>query len=107
VSPLKRYRDAVLIVTMLALPFFVLRANMKRPENLNAVDRVILRVSAAPQFGISSVARGISDLWGQYVYLVDVKSDNDRLAYDNARLRENVHRLERAEVENRELRSSA
>ncbi len=33
-----------------------------------------------------------------------MKADNDRLAYDNARLRENVHRLERAEAENRELR---
>jgi len=104
VSPLKRYRDAAIIVTLLAVPFFVLRANMKRPENLNAIDRVILRVSAAPQFGVSAVARGVSSLWGSYVYLVDVKADNDRLAYDNARLRENVHRLERAEVENRDLK---
>lgn len=103
-SPFKRYRDAALIVIMLALPFFVLRANMKRPENLNAVDRIILRISAAPQFGISSIFRGLSDVWGSYVYLVDVKADNDRLAYDNARLRENVHRLERAEAENRELK---
>jgi rod shape-determining protein MreC len=103
-SPLKRYRDAAVIVLLLAVPFFVLRANMRRPENLNAVDRIMLRISAAPQFGISTVARGLSDLWGSYVYLVDVKADNDRLAYDNARLRENVHRLERAEAENRELK---
>ncbi len=103
-SPLKRYRDAAVIVLLLAVPFFVLRANMRRPENLNAIDRMMLRVSAAPQFGISSVARGLSDLWGSYVYLVDVKADNDRLAYDNARLRENVHRLERNEAENRELK---
>jgi rod shape-determining protein MreC len=104
VSPFKRYRDAAVIVTLLAVPFFVLRANMKRPEELNALDRVVLRISAAPQFGVSTVARGVSNLWGSYVYLVDVKADNDRLAYDNARLRENVHRLERAEVENRELK---
>jgi rod shape-determining protein MreC len=103
-TPWKRYRDAALVATMLALPFFVLKANMKRPENLNAVDRVILRISAPPQFGIATLARGVSDVWGSYVYLVDVKADNDRLAYDNARLRENVHRLERAEVENRELK---
>jgi rod shape-determining protein MreC len=103
-SPFKRYRDAAVIVTLLAVPFFVLRANMKRPENLNAVDRVILRISAAPQFAVSSMARGVSDVWGSYVYLTDVKADNDRLSYDNARLRENVHRLERAEVENRELK---
>jgi rod shape-determining protein MreC len=103
-SPLKRYRDAAIIVTLLAVPFFVLRSNMKRPESLNAIDRFVLRVSAWPQFAASSMGRGVSDIWGQYVYLVDVKADNNRLAYDNARLRENVHRLERAEVENRDLK---
>jgi rod shape-determining protein MreC len=103
-SPWKRYRDAALVVILLAVPFFVLRANMRRPENLNALDRIILRVAAAPQFAVASLARGISDIWGSYVYLVDVKKDNDRLAYGNAREREKVHQLERAEAENRELK---
>jgi rod shape-determining protein MreC len=104
VSPFKRYRDAAIIVLLLAVPFFFLRANMKRPENLNALDRTILRVSAPIEFGASSLARGLSNLWGDYVYLVDAKADNSRLAYDNARLRETVHRLEQHEVENRELK---
>ncbi len=99
----KRYRDVAIVVVLLAIPFFVLRANMKRPENLNALDRFILRVSAPIEFGASSVARGISNLWGDYVYLVDVKKDNARLAYDNARLRENVHRLEQTQAENQQL----
>ena len=99
----KRYRDVAIVVVLLAIPFFVLRANMKRPENLNALDRFILRVSAPIEFGASSVARGISNLWGDYVYLVDVKKDNARLAYDNARLRENVHRLEQTQADNRQL----
>ncbi|MEO6576264.1 MAG: rod shape-determining protein MreC [Polyangiaceae bacterium] len=33
-----------------------------------------------------------------------MKADNERLAYDNARLREQVHHLEQKETENRELR---
>ncbi len=99
----KRYRDVAIVVVLLAIPFFVLRANMKHPENLNTLDRFILRVSAPIEFGASSVARGISNLWGDYVYLVDVKKDNARLAYDNARLRENVHRLEQTQVENQQL----
>jgi rod shape-determining protein MreC len=104
VSPLKRYRDAAIVILLLAVPFFFLRANMRKPENLSALDRVILRISAPIQFGASSIARGVSNLWGDYVYLVDVKADNRRLSYDNARLGENVRRLEQNEVENRELR---
>lgn len=110
-SAFKRYRDAGIVVLLLAVPFFFLRANMKarskdnkEPPTLNAVDRVVLRVSAPVEFAASSLARGISNVWESYVYLVDVKADNDRLAYENARLREQVHRLEQKETENRELK---
>ncbi len=103
-SSIKRYRDAAVVIFLLAVPFFFLRANMRRPENLNAMDRALLRVSAPIEFAASSVSRGLSNLFSDYVYLVDVKKDNERLSYDNARLRENVHRAEQAQVENRELR---
>lgn len=103
-STFKRYRDVGIVIVLLAVPFFFLRANMRAPSDLNALDRVILRISAPIEFAASSLARGISNVWESYVYLVDVKADSDRLAYDNARLREQVHLLEQKEVENRELR---
>ncbi len=103
-SPIKRYRDAVIVVVLLAVPFFVLRANMKHPENQNALDRAILRVTAPIEYGASSLARGISNVWGDYVYLVDVRADRERVAYDNARLREQVHRLEQQQADNQNLR---
>jgi len=104
VSAFKRYRDVGFVILLLAVPFFFLRANMRSPQNLNALDRVVLRVSAPIEFLSSSLARGVSNVWESYVYLVDVKSDNERLSYDNARLREQVHHLEQKETENRELR---
>jgi rod shape-determining protein MreC len=104
VSAFKRYRDVGIVILLLAVPFFFLRANMKEPSKLNALDRVVLRISAPIEFAASSLARGISNIWESYVYLVDVKADNDRLTYDNARLREQVHHLEQKETENRELR---
>lgn len=103
-SAFKRYREVGIAILLLAVPFFFLRANMKAPSNLNALDRIILRVSAPIEFATASLARGISNVWESYVYLVDVKADNERLAYESARLRDQVHRLEQKEVENRELR---
>jgi rod shape-determining protein MreC len=105
VSPaLKRYRDAAIVVLLLAVPFFVLKANMKAPESQSAMDRAILRVSSPVEVAAATVARGLGSVWDDYVYLVDVKQDKERLAYENARLREQVHALEQAEVENRQLR---
>jgi rod shape-determining protein MreC len=52
----------------------------------------------------AAVARGVGGVWDDYVYLVDVKQDNERLEYENARLREQVHSLEQAQGENRQLR---
>jgi rod shape-determining protein MreC len=105
VSPaLKRYRDAGIVVLFLSVPFFVLKANMKSPGNQNAMDRTILRVTAPLELAMATIARGVGDVWDDYVYLVDVKRDNDRLSYDNARLREEARSLEQAQVENRQLR---
>jgi rod shape-determining protein MreC len=105
VSPaLKRYRDATIVVLLLAVPFFVLKANMKSPESQNGMDRTILRISAPIELAAATIARGVGDVWDDYVYLVDVKKDNERLRYENARLREEVHSLEQAQVENRQLR---
>ena len=103
-SPLKRYRDAVIVVVLLAVPFFVLRANMKDPKSQSALDRLVVRVFAPIQYGASSLGRGVSNVWGDYVYLVDVKADNERLNYENARLKEDVHRLDENETENRDLK---
>jgi rod shape-determining protein MreC len=103
-SAFKRYREVGIAIILLAVPFFFLRANMKAPDKLNALDRVVLRISAPIEFATASLARGVSNVWESYVYLIDVKADNERLDYDNARLREQVHHLEQKDVENRELR---
>jgi len=101
---LKRSRDAALVVVLLAVPFFVLKANMKSPETQSGIDRTVVRVSAPLEMAAATVARGLSDIVGDYLYLVDVKRDNERLAYDNARLQERVHALELDQIENRQLK---
>ena len=101
---IKQARDVIIVVVLLAVPFFVLKANMKSPESQSTMNGYILRVSAPIEVAAAMIARGVGDIWDDYVYLVDVKRDNARLAYDNARLREQVHSLEQAQVDSRQLR---
>jgi rod shape-determining protein MreC len=101
---LRRYRDFVIVLLALAVPFWFLRASMRDPKQVSGPDRVIVRIAAPIQYASAALARGVSNLWGDYIYLVDVKEDNRTLASQNARLRERVHKLEALEEENHRLR---
>jgi len=104
VSSYKRYRDALIVAVLLAVPFFFLRASIRDPRELNSIDRAVMRISVPIQYVSSLIAREVSNLWGNYVYLVEVKADHQRLAYENARLVDRVRRLEQNEIENRRLK---
>jgi rod shape-determining protein MreC len=104
VGSFRRYRDIVLVVLLLAVPFFFLRASIRRPEEMNTIDRALMRVAAPLQYVSAALARGLSSLVADYMYLVDVKQDNGVLAYENARLRAQIRQLEAAGEENRQLR---
>lgn len=103
-SSFQRYRDIGIVVLLLAVPFFLLRANMKNPGEQNALDRAILRVSAPIEFGAATLARGTSNVLSDYFLLVGIKQDNERLHYENARLREQIRKLEQSQAENQSLR---
>ncbi|MEO8179146.1 MAG: rod shape-determining protein MreC [Deltaproteobacteria bacterium] len=103
-GPFKRYRDVALVILLLAVPFFFLRANIRRPEQISFIDRALLTVSAPIEYTFSALARGVSSLLSEYVYLVDVKRDNNRLAYQSARLQAKVNQLSASEAENHRLR---
>lgn len=100
----RRYRDIALVVLLLAVPFFFLRASIREPEDMSVVDRTIMRAAAPLQYVAAALGRGVSNVWGDYVYLVDVKKDNNELSYENARLRARVRELESAQAENQRLR---
>ncbi|MDC0745884.1 rod shape-determining protein MreC [Polyangium mundeleinium] len=100
----KRYRDLAIVLLALAVPFWFLRASMRDPGKVTGADKVIVRIATPLQYAAATLARGLSNIWGDYIYLVDVKEDNARIASQNARLRERVRKLESLEEENRRLR---
>src|SRR5688572_10808699 len=100
----KRLRDTVLVVLLLALPFFFLRASIRRPEELSAVDRTILRFAAPLQYAAAALSRGTSRLVGQDDYAVDVKSVSAKPVYENGALRVGQLELADALAEHRRVR---
>lgn len=101
----RRYKDELIAIVLLALPFFFLRANLSDPSRQGFLDRWLLAISAPVQWVAVRVATGVSGFIEEYLYLVDVQRDNDRLSYENARLKQRVRDLEALERENDRLRT--
>src|SRR5436305_1723441 len=93
----RRSREAIAILFLLTGAALVLRANVRHPSELTWLDRGVLKLSAPVQAGLTGVGRGAGNLWRGYVYLVDVKRDNDRLAEENRRLQGELSKARLAE----------
>lgn len=91
----RKVRDIVLAVTLLGLPLVFLQANLKAPEDTNPIDRVLLRISAPIQAGITGFVSSIHRGWRRYIYLVGLQQDNERLQRDNRGLKQRLREAER------------
>ncbi len=94
----KRYKNMFICIIALVVPFFFLKANLKEESQLNPVDRVILTLSAPIQWMATAAAESVMEVWSDYIYLVDIKEENDQLKFELQRLRaENNLYLEAAQ----------
>lgn len=100
----RRYRDFFICVILLGLPFLFLHSNLKEPSKHNAFDKVILKVSTPIQYVSSMVARTITDVWGSYIYLVDVGEENEFLKMENLRLKKLNQQVNQLQMDNLRLR---
>ncbi|MBN1654025.1 MAG: rod shape-determining protein MreC [Deltaproteobacteria bacterium] len=100
----RRIRDAAVCVALLAIPFFFLNTSLKNPAKTNVVDRVLLQISAPIQYVATQMALGVSEIWQEYIYLVDVRDENQRLRAEIKQLQEARYKLSSAAAENRRLR---
>ena len=83
----RRLIDWGLAVVFLLAPALVLRASLRRPSELGAVDHAVLRVSAPLQAGVAWVVRRVASVWHGDVALTDVEDENRELRAENERLR--------------------
>jgi rod shape-determining protein MreC len=86
-------RDAAILLALVVIPAIFLRANLRDPSELSWLDRALLQVSGPVQYVAEWSADGATSVIEDYVYLVDVKSDNDHLRAENDRLRREMRAL--------------
>jgi rod shape-determining protein MreC len=86
-------RDAAILLALVIVPAVFLRANLRDPSELSWLDRGLLRASGPVQHVGQSAADAVTGLIEDYVYLVDVKRDNDHLRAENDRLRREMRTL--------------
>ena len=79
-------RDFAILLALLVVPALFLRANLRDPSELSWLDRGIVRVSFPVQYVAEWAADAASSVIEEYVYLVDVRADNDHLRAENDRL---------------------
>jgi len=98
-------RDAAILLALLLVPAVFLRASLRDPSELSWLDRALIQVSGPVQYVAEWAADGVTGIVEDYVYLLDVKSDNDHLRAENDRLQREM-RVLRADVQRvRELES--
>jgi|JI10StandDraft_1071094.scaffolds.fasta_scaffold13605_2 rod shape-determining protein MreC len=91
----RRLIDWGLVAVFLIAPALVLRASLRRPGELTAVDHAVLRVSAPLQSAVAWVVRRVASVWNGYVALVDVEDENRELRAENERLRRELAAMAR------------
>ena len=79
----RKAKEIIFSVLMLAIPVVFLFANIKEPHRLNALDRFILALSSPIHQASVYIYRWVDETWRNYIYLVNLKSENDRLRAEN------------------------
>jgi len=95
----KRIRETAIVVGTLAVALLALRQSKNYPGDLSLLDRRILAVTAPAQGALSSVVRGIGRIFGRYLDLIHVRTENESLASENTRLRAELMEQKRLAAE--------
>lgn len=85
----RRARELSLSVLLFAVPVVLLYGNVGRPSQLNAVDRLVLRISSGLQRTMVAGVGVVVDFWDHYVWLRGLDRKNETLRHRNLELREN------------------
>ncbi len=90
----RRIIDYSLSGLVVVITLLVFRANLARGEP-SGFDNALLRITAPLQAGVSWIVGGVGGIWGRYVALVDIESENRELRAENDKLRQKLAEMSR------------
>jgi len=90
----RRIIDYSLSGLVVVITLLVFRANLARGEP-SGFDNALLRITAPLQAGVSWIVEGVGGIWGRYVALVDIESENRELRTENEKLRQKLAEMSR------------
>ncbi len=101
---LRKYRPALLAVILVLAALLLYSQNLRRvEERTNLFEKLVLQITAPLQMGVATVCTTVNDWWSHYVWLVDARSENDRLHQENRRLVTELSRLQEIRLANERL----
>ncbi len=103
-SILKRFREPIFVVALLAIPFVIFFVKAKKGIELNRVDKAFIAVMAPIERTITGAVFGMVDVWNGYFALRGVREDNVRLRREAMRGRMVAQQLAELRLENDRLR---
>ena len=103
-SILKRFREPIFVVALLAIPFVIFFVKAKKGHDLGLLDRGIIAVTAPVEHTITGAVFGVVDAWRSYVALRGVREENLALRRENLRARAGEQQAAELRLENERLK---
>lgn len=103
-SIFRRYRVIVITASLCIVAILFVSLNIKERKKPHLFEKIIFEVSSPFQKTIQSTVKGVKTLWGNYIFLVNLKKENAALSKTVNVLKEENLRLREAVIANTRLR---
>lgn len=87
---LRKYKTAILIITLLVIALMMLFFNLKYGAGRGFLSKIVLETVAPVQKGVSASIRKIEDAWLRYIFLVGIEEENKNLKKKINELKSNL-----------------
>jgi len=101
---LNRYRYFLLAVALLLATLMLYSYNLRQKGATTFFERAVLTLAAPLQSSIDASTDYLTDLWKNYLWLVDTRQRNLQLEKENRELRASLRQVEEFRLQNERLR---